>query len=95
MDREVEILTIRAFAVEKRIKPDIFQKQHGNSEYYKRNVYIEGSWINIDVYNRNNLREGYEIAGPAIIEEEGSSTFIPEHWKAYKGKYNEIKGVRL
>ncbi len=95
MDREVEILTIRAFAVENRIKPDIFQKQHGNSEYYKRNVYIEGSWVNMDVYNRNNLRENYEIAGPAIIEEEGSSTFIPEHWKVYKGKYNEIKGVRL
>ncbi len=95
MDREVEILTIRAFAVENRIKPDIFQKQHGNSEYYKRNVYIEGSWVNIDVYNRNNLRENYEIAGPAIIEEEGSSTFIPEHWKVHKGKYNEIKGVRL
>ncbi len=95
MDRDVEILTIRAFAVEKRIKPDIFQKINGNSWHYKKNIYINGSWIDINVYNRNNLNENYEITGPAIIEENGSSTFIPEHWKACKGKYNEIRGVKI
>ncbi len=95
LNRDVEIFTIRVFAVQKRNKPEITATESENSEPYKRNVYINNKFEDIDVYNRNKMKINFEINGPAIIEEDGSSTFVPEKWKVFKGKYNEIRGFKL
>ncbi len=95
LDRPVEILTIRVFAIKKRIKPDIQNVGNKMVEPYKRNVYINGKWENVDVYQRNALPVKNEINGPAVIEEDGSSTFVPPKWKIFRGENNELRAVRL
>ncbi|MCL4311463.1 MAG: hydantoinase/oxoprolinase family protein, partial [Candidatus Thermoplasmatota archaeon] len=95
LDRPVEILTIRVFAIKKRIKPDIQNVGNIIVEPYKRNVYINGKWENVDVYQRNALPVKKEINGPAVIEEDGSSTFVPPKWKIFRGENNELRAVRL
>jgi N-methylhydantoinase A len=95
LDRPVEILTIRVFAVKKRIKPDIKTGKNTKMEPYKRKVYINGKWENVDVYQRNAIPIKMEIKGPAVIEEDGSSTFVPSMWKIFRGENNELRAVRL
>ncbi|WP_337860646.1 hydantoinase/oxoprolinase family protein [Ferroplasma sp.] len=95
LERPVEILTIRVFAVKKRIKPDINNIENKNVQPYKRKIYINGKWEDVDVYSRNSLPLGKEINGPAVIEEDGSSTFVPPKWKVFRGKNNELRAVRL
>jgi N-methylhydantoinase A len=43
---------------------------------YERKVYFNGSWINAGVYQREKLKMGIKINGPAIIEEQGATTVI-------------------
>ena len=47
------------------------------------------------VYQRDALPVGQKINGPAVIEEDGSSTFVPPGWKIYHGENNELRAVRL
>ncbi|AAT43047.1 hydantoinase/oxoprolinase family protein [Picrophilus oshimae] len=94
LDRPVDIVTIRVFAVEKREKPRINIEKGSKMFFVNRKLYINGSWVWIKVYSRNSLIEGENISGPCVIEENGSSTFIPKNWNAHTGKNNEIVVVR-
>ncbi|AGO60171.1 hypothetical protein [Ferroplasma acidarmanus] len=61
----------------------------------KRNVYINGKWENVEVYQRNSLPVKKEIKGPSVIEEDGSSTFVPPGWTIFRGENDELRAVRL
>ncbi|MEM0140010.1 MAG: hydantoinase/oxoprolinase family protein [Ferroplasma sp.] len=95
MNRGVEILTIRVFAVKKRVKPPMNIEMEGNAMPAKRNAYINGEWKNIDVYQRNGMPLNKKITGPAIIEEDGSSTYVPPGWEIFHGKNNELRAMKL
>ena len=95
LERPVEILTIRVFAVKKRVKPDVRSGKNTENKPFERNVYISGRWENVYVYQRDALPVGQKINGPAVIEEDGSSTFVPPGWKIYRGENNELRAVRL
>lgn len=47
-----------------------------------REVIIEGERNSIDVIDRARMPIDRQIAGPVLIEESGSSTFIPPGWSA-------------
>ncbi|WP_276922743.1 hydantoinase/oxoprolinase family protein [Ferroplasma acidiphilum] len=95
LDRPVEILTIRVFAIKKRVKPDIHSVKNKELAPQKRNVYINGKWENVEVYQRNALPVKKEIKGPSVIEEDGSSTFVPPGWTIFRGENDELRAVRL
>lgn len=49
----------------------------------RRAVYFQGSWHkDCAVYERERLGAGVELAGPAVIEEYGSTTVLPPKWRA-------------
>ncbi len=94
LNKPIEIFTIRVFGIERREKPEIKIEKSNKKIFVKRKAYINGEWTEINVYSRSSLIAGENIAGPCVIEEDGSSTFIPENWNAHLGKNNEIVVVR-
>ncbi|AFA40002.1 N-methylhydantoinase A/acetone carboxylase, beta subunit [Pyrobaculum oguniense TE7] len=94
LDRDVEVVTIRVFAVVKRAKPRLPEPPtEGNPSVAEKEVYFDG-WVKAAVYNRAELPLGYKIKGPALIVEDYSTTVIPPRWEATVGKYGVLE-VRL
>ncbi len=49
----------------------------GDARKGSRKTWFAGEWLEAQVYDRYSLRPGIEIEGPAIIEENESTTIIP------------------
>ncbi len=47
----------------------------------RREVYFEGAYRETPIYDRARLPLDVEIEGPAIVEEEGSTTVLPPGWR--------------
>jgi N-methylhydantoinase A len=93
---EVEIVNMHLTTIGRIEKPTL-RKLEANGlrteETIKetRNVYYkEQGWIETKIYDRNMLREGHSIKGPAVIEEKTSSTLILEDQKADIDVYGNI-----
>jgi N-methylhydantoinase A len=84
LDQDIEIITIRVFAMLRRkinIEDIKYETKATEAKAQYRKVFVE-EFEEIPVYSRASLPIGFEIKGPAIIEEYSSSTFIPNKWKA-------------
>lgn len=44
----------------------------------QRNIYIDGSFAEVDVYDRQNLRAGNVVDGPVIVESADTTILVPE-----------------
>lgn len=80
-----EIVTLRAFAksrvekpdLRKISPPDVVGTPDEDGILGRREVYFAGSgWLNCPIYDRYSIRAGVTLAGPAIIEELGSTSVI-------------------
>ncbi|MCG2881241.1 MAG: hydantoinase/oxoprolinase family protein [Vulcanisaeta sp.] len=96
LNRPVEVVTIRVFAVIRRSKPRFKQPRSEGEARPRtfRRVYFE-EWVDTPVYWRNDLPLGQVIRGPAIIEEYGSTTVVPPKWVARIGEHSEIVLSRI
>lgn len=91
LDRDIEVVTIRVFAVVRRAKPRLPEPPtKGNPSVAEKEVYFDG-WVKAAVYNRAELPLGYKIKGPALIVEDYSTTVIPPRWEAMVGKYGVLE----
>ena len=86
-DQEVEIVTYRVVVLGRTPKPSFKEwPSSGNdaSEAIKntRKVYspITRDYVKTSVYDRNKLRVGNLVTGPAIVEQMDSTTVIPENY---------------
>jgi N-methylhydantoinase A len=79
----IEIVDIKVTALSETVKPDlpVLPKAQGPAQPVgRRTVVFEGGRAEASIYDRALLREGHEIAGPAIIEEAASATVLrPDH----------------
>jgi N-methylhydantoinase A len=48
----------------------------------RRMTWIDGSFVKVDVYQRDALAEGAHLEGPAIVEEYDSTTYVAPGWSA-------------
>jgi N-methylhydantoinase A len=55
-----------------------------------RAVYFEGAYRDTPIYARDRLPAGQRLRGPALIEESGSTTIIPDEWHARVLEHGEI-----
>ncbi|MGC8948423.1 MAG: hydantoinase/oxoprolinase family protein, partial [Thermoprotei archaeon] len=87
LDKPIEIVTIRVFAIAKILKPKLPDPPViGNPKIrFNRKVYFD-DWIDTPVYVRESLPMGYKIKGPAVIEEYSSTILIKPGWIAEVGK---------
>ncbi|MGC8543897.1 MAG: hydantoinase/oxoprolinase family protein, partial [Vulcanisaeta sp.] len=81
LNKPIEVVTIRVFAVIKRVKPK-FSSPIVDGEAKPRmfrKVFFDG-WVETPIYWREEIPAGQVIGGPAIIEEYGSTIVIPPRW---------------
>ena len=90
LEREVEIFMIRAFGIERREKPAVEVIAKGIISTGYRKVYSKKGFIDVPVYQRSQLPPGTIIEGLALVDEPGSTTYIPENWTAEVGKIGEL-----
>ncbi len=59
-----------------------------------RKVYIgnAGGWLDAKIYRRDGLQPGFTAAGPAVIEEYGSTTLI---WPSDKFEIGALREIRI
>jgi N-methylhydantoinase A len=43
-------------------------------------VFNDGAWLDAAVYTRDGLSLGTRLEGPAIIEQEDTTTWLPPGW---------------
>ncbi|MEZ0290491.1 MAG: hydantoinase/oxoprolinase family protein [Sulfolobales archaeon] len=84
LDKPIEIVTIRVFGVARYSRPRLPDPPRDMSPKIKefRRVYFENEWIETPVYLRETLPLGYELEGPAVIEEYSSTTLVKPGWRA-------------
>src|SRR5262249_26300014 len=78
--RNVELVNVRAVFVGRRPKPKFAKavKQRGKPvPESTRSVWIDRKQMKTRIYDREKLRYGHSIDGPAIIGEYSSTTLVP------------------
>jgi N-methylhydantoinase A len=91
---EIQALHLSAFARQKR--PDLTKLPQIAATALpvtKRPVYFgaQGGWADSSVYDRASLKPGFKAAGPAVIEEYGSTTLIAPGDSFEIGPMHEIR----
>ena len=81
VEAETEIVNYRvsAFGSLPKPGPTAFQRSEGTggeAVLGRREVYFDGRWLETTVYHRAGLPLGKAVAGPAVIEEAGSTTVV-------------------
>lgn len=80
----VQLVYLRAIACSRAetIKFPAVIKSGSKHESVRRAVYFSGQFHETEVHQRPELAPGLSLWGPAIVEEEGSTTVIPPDWRA-------------
>jgi len=57
-----------------------------------RNVFdnATGTWVNANVFSRNNLQPGAQIAGPALLVEDETTTLVANGFNATINRWDQI-----
>jgi len=87
LNRNIEIVTIRVFAVRITKKPLLHFphiRKEPNATYKK--VFFDGEWHDVLAFKREELPIGYKIEGPVIIEEYSATTLIKPKWRVKVGE---------
>jgi len=83
LDRRIEMVTIRSFAVMQGVSLSLpSPRREGNPSVRWRDVFLDGQWVKTKILRREEIPLGYVVEGPAIVEEYSSTTLIKEGWSA-------------
>jgi N-methylhydantoinase A len=101
-ENPLEVMNLRITAVGAVDKTGLFEKPVGAADASsaikgKRKAHFEerGGIAEVPVYNRDSLRPGHRIAGPAIIEERITTIVVHPNWDAHvDGFENVVMEVR-
>ena len=91
LDREIEIVMIRVFAVIRRVKPSMSGFARSPLRTGSRLALIDGERSRIRTFNRAGLAAGTTIRGPACVEEYDSTIFLPKGWRGRVGHWGEFR----
>ena len=77
----MEIVNIRLVSTGKVDKPKLEFASDDSTKIKKskRKVWF-GMWKETEIFNRESLPTGYRFSGPAIVEESGGTSIIPQNW---------------
>ena len=84
-DTEVELSTVRLAVVgvtSKISQPEIASATGNPQRKGERQIFRAGQWLTARVYDRGALGAGDEILGPAIIEQDDTTSVLLPNWSA-------------
>jgi N-methylhydantoinase A len=87
LDREIEVVTVRAMAVSVRRKPVLPEvPASGSTEPSSvRRTLMRDEWVDTPAYRRDRLPRGFRAEGPTLIDEYNSTTVVPDGWSVSVG----------
>jgi N-methylhydantoinase A len=92
--QDVELVNLRVRAVGRQSRPQIKAIESAGSEavpFGKRRVYWRSTgWIDVPLFRRSDLTLNQHLAGPAIIEEYGSTTVMPPGWSLQADRHRNL-----
>ncbi len=82
LEKAIEVVTIRVFAITPRSKPTLRSVAKGGVARPQgtTKVYF-GEWVETPVYLREELPADFKAAGPIRVDEYGSCTLVPPSWQ--------------
>ena len=91
-DVELVNLRVRAIGVQNRPKIiiDELNKKCANPKTFREVFWKKEGWVSSAIFDRMELGVNQVIKGPAIIEEYGSTTVVPENWNCKVDKYKNL-----
>jgi N-methylhydantoinase A len=90
LERKVEIVVIRVFAIIRRSKPSMNRSAKVPLVQQSRPALIEGRMSRVETYNRDGLAPGATVEGPACVESYDSTVFLPPGWRGTAGRFGEF-----
>jgi N-methylhydantoinase A len=94
--RAIAIDGARVVATAKGRRPDYARLDRGNGEtklaQKRRSVWFGGERTDCPVFERSSLKADFSAEGPAIIEEDGSTTVVPPGWAV---TVDSLRSLRL
>jgi N-methylhydantoinase A len=92
--QDVELVNLRVRAVGKQSRPQIKaieSKHSAAAPFGKRKAYWRATgWIDVPLFRRAELALDQHIAGPAIVEEYGSTTVMPPTWSLHTDRFRNL-----
>jgi N-methylhydantoinase A len=92
--QDVEMVNLRVRAVGRQSRPQIKAIESAQSTaapFGERKVYWRATgWIDVPLFRRSDLALNQRIAGPAIIEEYGSTIVMPPGWSLHTDRYRNL-----
>ncbi len=88
-----EIVNFRVAVIAEGQKPDLLPWVNNDMAEVKeptRSVYFNGTFTDVPVHSRNKLLPMAETTGPAIIQENGSTSVIPPGWRCRMLEFGEL-----
>ncbi len=85
--RSVEVVTLRVHAVlpaqRRKARAATMKRSDGREALLgPHRIFEDGCWRKASLYDRNRLRAGCRIKGPAVIVELSATTYLPTRWNA-------------
>jgi N-methylhydantoinase A len=97
-DAPAEVVSFRLTAIGRVAKPPLpvvgSDGSLDSARTETREVYFDGRWLPVPVYDRDRLPAGASLAGPALVDEMGAVTVVPPGWQAARGRLGEITLTR-
>lgn len=95
IDHPIEVVNIRAVALGQVRKVELRKKRNEGRNpkkalVEKHNVYHRGRWLAAAIYDRDLLRSGNHILGPAVITQKDSTTLILPGYTGVVDSYRNI-----
>ncbi len=96
VDEEITLVNLRISAIGVMEKPKLrsspgIERRPAEAKDYREVYFGEiHDWLKTPVYERNALKPGHLVEGPAVIEEYDSTTVIPPDWQCVVDEYSNL-----
>jgi N-methylhydantoinase A len=81
-DADVLLINVRIGLVRRRDRPTLSWNQNGSTEPFTGEIFVHGDPCDCVFTTRDEVTQAVSLAGPAVIEEETATTFVPAGWTA-------------
>ena len=94
-NQDVELVNLRVQAVGEAHRPRQAETlnaaaRDAEPSSVRRVFWRSGGWVDCPIYERETIGETQQIAGPAIIEEYGSTTVVPADWSVRRDRFGNL-----
>ncbi|MCP4319216.1 MAG: hydantoinase/oxoprolinase family protein [Hyphomicrobiales bacterium] len=93
-EQDVELVNLRIQAVGEQHRPEIAAISNGKPvaepTHRRKAFWKETGWVDCPIFDRQSLAVNQTVSGPAIIEEYGSTTVVPNGWTAKGDEFGNL-----